>query len=270
MRVVVLSFAVHAVAFALVLRVPRRARDVEPAPFAPIEISEEEEPPPANVTPGETRGASATPSRGAFARASVGSARREEPVGEGPSVGSTAEPGPAPVWSGSFFTLTPNQMGVGRENPFLPSSPPPIASNKPDLGLRFGPSSEGPALAVFKDVTSRSLAPLTGRARFTVRANADGDVLGIDLDDGAGGPGWDDAKRLALEELRGKRFVVPRGARGINVRFEVVSELSYPSGQKKPVEFGARDGAIVLPDESNIGQSPTRKIHTRHLATEVL
>jgi hypothetical protein len=103
-----------------------------------------------------------------------------------------------------------------------------------------------------------------------VRANADGDVLGIDIDSSTGGPGWDDARRLALEELRGKRFVVPRGARGINVRFEVVSDVSYPSGQRSKHEFGVRDGAVVLPDESNIGQVRTRKIHTRHLGTEVL
>lgn len=179
------------------------------------------------------------------------------------------------MWSGSFFTPGPNALaGV---NSFVPARPMPREepgeekkTTKPNLGLRFGPSSEGPVLTVFKDVTSRSLAPLEGRARFTLRANADGEVLGIDLDDSTGGAGWDDALRLALEELRGKKLVVPHGARGINVRFEVASDVSYPSGQRSKAELKLFPGGVILPDESNVGQVQTRKIHTRHLSTEVL
>lgn len=272
MRVVFLSIAAHAVAFALVMRTPRRPHVFDPPPEAPIEIVEDEPPPPSSAEGPSANAASAivrTPARGAAATAVVTSNEGSFSL---PSADAPEAPSPAPTWSGSFFTPAPNAIAaLGTDNPFLPSGPPKEEEKKkPDLGLRFGPSSEGPALAVFKDVTSRSLAPLEGRARFTVRANADGDVLGIDLDDATGGPGWDDAKRLALEELRGKRFVVPRGARGINVRFEVASEVSYPSGQRTKHEFGVRDGALVLPDESNIGQARTRKIRTRHLGTEVL
>jgi hypothetical protein len=267
-RVVVLSLAVHAVAFAFVMRAPVRERPSPPAPSTPIEVVEEEPPPPpiAEPTPIGDHGGGASH----VASATRGSARVLRGSDEPAAIAEEGPAAPAPTWSGSFFSVGPQQLGIA-DNPFLPSSPPPPdEKKKPDLGLRFGPSSEGPALAVFKDVTSRSLAPLEGRAQFTVRANADGDVLGIDIDSSTGGPGWDDAKRLALEELRGKRFVVPRGARGINVRFEVVSDVTYPSGQRSKHEFGVRDGAVVLPDESNIGQVRTRKIHTRHLGTEVL
>lgn len=271
MRVVFLSIAAHAVAFAFVMRTPTRAHVPAPSAETPIEVVEEEPPPPPVPSSEESLSTGAV----AIARAPSTAPRAIAVVtsNEGSfSLPSSEAPAPAPTWSGSFFSVSPKQMGIA-ENPFLPSGPPKEEQDKkrkPDLGLRFGPSSEGPALAVFKDVTSRSLAPLEGRARFTVRANADGEVLGIDLDDSTGGPGWDDAKRLALDELRGKRFVVPRGARGINVRFEVASEVSYPSGQRTKHEFAIRDGALVLPDESNIGQVRTRKIHTRHLGTEVL
>lgn len=268
MRVVFLSIAAHAVAFAFVMRTPARRPVLVPPPETPIEVVEDEPPPPPAPDEGASPGAVATiaraPTTGPRAIAVVTSNEGSFslPSGEAPS--------PAPTWSGSFFSMSPKQMGIA-DNPFLPSGPPKEEEKKkPDLGLRFGPSSEGPALAVFKDVTSRSLAPLEGRARFTLRANADGDVLGIDLDDATGGPGWDDAKRLALEELRGRKFVVPRGARGINVRFEVASEVSYPTGQRTKHDFGIRDFAIVLPDESNLGQVQTRKIHTRHIGTEIL
>ena len=267
MRVVFLSIAAHAVAFAFVMRTPARRHVPDPPPETPIDVVEDEPPPPGEM-----------PSQGAvamIARAPSTAPRALAIVtsNEGTfSLPAAEAPAPAPTWSGSFFTPGPNALAslasAPRRGEEVREEEP--KTRKPDFGLRFGPSSEGPALAVFKDVTSRSLAPLEGHARFTVRANADGEVLGIDLDDATGGPGWDDAKRLALEELRNKRFVVPRGARGINVRFEVASEVSYPSGQRTKHEFGVRDGAIVLPDESNIGQVQTRKIRTRHLGTEVL
>jgi hypothetical protein len=278
-RVVFLSLAVHAVAFALVLRTPRRERVPPPAPLTAIEIVEDEPPrssspspplsSPSEATSGE-RAASVSeatsvraPSRG------MAIATSEEGATAAPSGG---EPTPAPVWTGSFFTPAPQDIAIGGANPFLPSSaaPLPEEKKKPNLGLRFGPASEGPALVVLRDVTSRSLAPLNGRARFTVRANAEGEVLGIDIDESTGGPGWDDARNLALEGLKGKKIVVPRGARGINMRFEIVSEVTYPSGQKTPGELKIQGLGGVLPDESNIGQSPTRKIHTRHIDTEIL
>jgi hypothetical protein len=277
-RVVFLSLAVHAAVFALVLRTPRRERTPEPALPTPIEIVDDEPPAPPRVSPpadepsGSSEGTAVAPVR-APASQHVAVLTSAEGIAPAPP-GSAAEPSPspAPVWSGSFFTPSPEQMAIGGANPFLPSSPAllPEEKKKPDLGLRFGPSSDGPALAVLRDVTSRSLAPLNGRARFTVRANAEGEVLGIDIDESTGGPGWDDAQRLAMEGMRGKKLVVPRGARGINVRFEIVSEVTYPSGQKTPGEFKFQGLGGVLPDESNIGQSPTRKIHTRHLGTEVL
>lgn len=278
MRVVVVSLALHAAAFALVLRTPIRERAPDLPPPIPIEIVEDEPPArPINEGPAEL-GVHGAPSRIAAASVRRGTAgvpamtaSETASLGNEASVGAAAaEPsGSAPAtWS---LPLTTTALGIGRENPFLPSSPPPpIASNKPDLGLRFGPTSDGPVIVALKDATSSSLAPVNGRARFTIRANAEGVVLGVDLDDATGGSGWDDARRLAFEGLRGKKLIVPPGARGINMRFEVVSDVSYPSGQKTRGEFGVRDGAVVLPDESNIGAKPTRKIHARALGTEVL
>lgn len=274
MRVVVLSLAVHAAAFAVVMRMPRRARAPEAAPPVPIEVVEDEPPlpPPIETVARSEGGGASVAARGVPARGGVRIASVETSREEGPAEGtSETSPAPAPTWSGSFYSLGPKEIGIGRDNPLLVSSAAPSEEKKkPSYGLGFRPSSEGPALTALRDVTSRSLAPLNGRARFTVRVDADGKVLGIDLDDATGGPGWDDARRLALEEMKERKIFVPQGARGLNVRFEIVSELSYPTGQKSPGEFSFVPGAIVLPDESNIGQKPTRKIHARHLGTEVL
>lgn len=231
--------------------------------------------------------ATATPSSGGPASLSASPASGE------PSGARDVEPAPSGsatfTLPGPVVALAPAELGIsgaGGPNPFATSpafAPPGESGEAPprpaaERALRdalrasdrvVGLGPEGPAITALRDATSSSLAPLNGRALFTIRAGADGEVLGIDLLHASGGSGWDDAKRLALEALRGKKLSLPRGAKGANVRIEIVSELSYPSGQRSKLGLGVRPGAIVLPDESNIGQNPTRKIHARATGTEV-
>lgn len=298
MRPALISFALHAAAFLLLVRVVPR-----PLP-APVET----EPPPIEIVDDEP---APVPSRGGAAvaaeRATVAaitasaSATTAPPAVRVPIETSSPESPPAaPTGSasaaapitlpGPIVPLTTAELGIGEKNPFLPSSPAALAANETKEGgerarppaeralkdaLRerdrsLGLTGDGPVLVALKDATSTSLAPANGRAIFTVRADSQGLVLGIDLDQASGGSGWDDARKRALDGLRGKKLAVPSGARGVNVRVEVVSEVSFASGQKKATELGVRDGAIVLPDESNIGTKPTRKIHARALGAEVL
>ncbi len=292
----VIAMLAHALVIASLPRARPPAPVVEAPALEPIELdttlsAEPEAHPtaePAATAPDArlTMRATATPSSG-------GPASSSAPAGTGPGAAPDVEPAPSGsatfTLPGPVVALTPAELGIsgaGGPNLFATSpafapqgesgeAPPRPAAERAlrdalrasDRVVGLGP--EGPAITALREATSSSLAPLNGRALFTIRAGADGEVLGIDLLHASGGSGWDDAKRLALEALRGKKLSLPRGAKGANVRIEIVSELSYPSGQRSKLGLGVRPGAIVLPDESNIGQNPTRKIHARATGTEV-
>lgn len=183
--------------------------------------------------------------------------------------------------------LSSAELGIGGRNPFLPrrEEPAPVLTGRDhpaaralrgtglgrDRELGLGP--EGPGIAALSEATSSSLAPLKGRALFVIRTGGDGLVLAVDLVDSEGGSGWRDAARVALENLRGKKFAVPRGAAGLNMRIEVQSAMKLPNGENTAV--GTRRGAndmpeLTIPDISNIGAKPRRVVHARAVGTEVL
>jgi hypothetical protein len=73
---------------------------------------------------------------------------------------------------------------------------------------------------------------------FVATANADGEVTGLELADTEGDrPGWADARRIALEALRGKKLRLPAGTGRAVMRIEVVSTWKLPSGHDPGTEL---------------------------------
>jgi hypothetical protein len=142
--------------------------------------------------------------------------------------------------------LTPAELGIG-SNPFLPKSAAEVEAaeskrqaeaalkntmTERDRSLGLGP--EGPVLTALADGTSRSVAPVNGRAVFIATANAAGEVISLELADaeGTGGrPSWADAGRIAFEDLKKKKLRIPAGKTRAVMRIEVVSGWKMPSGQ---------------------------------------
>ncbi|MDF2691809.1 MAG: hypothetical protein K0S65_192 [Labilithrix sp.] len=99
-----------------------------------------------------------------------------------------------------------------------------------EAALGLGP--EGPVLSALADGTSRSVAPVRGRAVFVATSNAAGEVVSIELEDAEGGrPGWADAARIALASLQGKKLQLAPGTTRAVMKIEVVSAWRLPSGQ---------------------------------------
>ena len=220
---------------------------------------------------------------------SVGGVSSSEPSGaptgaEGAPRSPTGTPG---TGDGVVpIPLTASQLGIGRDNPFLPRAEEKVPTSGPntpaaramrgtglvrDRELGLGP--EGPAVRALADATSSSIAPLRGRAVFLVRTGGDGLVSAIDVVDSEGGSGWLDAGRIALEALRGKKLNVPRGAAGLSMRIEVRSDMKLPSGENAPVT-GRRGNSnmpeLTIPDVSDLGSKPRRVVHSRVVSTELL
>ncbi len=241
---------------------------------------------PADTSHAPTETAPAIVARGA---SSATGAAIGEPIAAavGSEVPANGPPGPAAGGGVSAIPFTAKELGIGAgNNPFLPRAEEKVPTTGPDTPIarslrgtglehdrQLGLGPEGPALTALQGATSSSIAPLRGRAHFIVRTGGDGMVLGIDLVDSEGGSGWVDAGRLALESLRGKRFKIPSGARGMNMHVEVKSEMKLPNGQNAPVggRLGQNDmPELTMPDVSNIGAQPRRVIHARAVGTEVL
>ena len=301
------AIAMHAAVFAALVRVPRSASvrmdpppassvidlDVEPV-VAQTHAKRQDMPP---TEPETTRvvamnaGTDATREH-QLAPATSGSASETPP----PSTSASAAP--ATVVDSSPVALFVPQgpadiglAGTGAPNPFAtklpegagPSGAPSAAASDgkvrgviriPERIAGTGP--EGTVKNALRDATSRSLAPVTGRAVFVVRAGENGVVVGLDLQEASGGSGWADAGRLALEAVRGKKVNLPSGARGANIRVEVTSGMHKANGEATGSSgFGARQGdnkmpEMTIPDPANIGAKPTRVVAARVLDAEIL
>lgn len=301
----------HAALIASLLLVPIRRERVSPPAAEPTEIAivlESEATPPGpradepsgsatEATRRSAASAAATAERGARTGATTApsGASSAEPAtstssgGEGSPSGA---PGPASSGGASSGGVSPipfsaAELGIGPgNNPFLPRAeekPPESGPDHPaaralrstgmarDRELGLGP--EGPAMTALSEATRTSIAPLRGRAVFLIRAGGDGVVSSVDVIDSEGGSGWVDAGRIALEALRGKKLKVPSGARGMNMRIEVRSDVKLPNGESAP--FGVRQGEnkmpeFTIPDVSNIGAKPRRVVHAHAVGTDLL
>jgi hypothetical protein len=209
---------------------------VEPAPSLAVH---------APVDPPTPTAARATEApTGRVATATTSSIDSSEPHEETAATSGASEnvAPPSPVLT---VRPAPIDIGLGGTNRFMPRSAEAVeraeaqrsvnealrsASVERDRVLGLGP--EGPVLTALADGTSRSVAPIRGRAVFVASTNAAGEVIAIDLEDAEGGrPGWADAARIALAELKGKKLRMPPGTTRAVMKIEVVSAWKLPSGQ---------------------------------------
>lgn len=153
--------------------------------------------------------------------------------------------------------------GAGERNPFLPRSEEAVeraeskraldrsikdAARARDSDLGVGP--EGPVLSALASSTARSVAPVRGRAVFVATADSSGEVVSLELLDAEGGrPGWADAGRLAVADLRGKKLRAPPGTHRTVMRIEVRSAWKLPSGQDPGTDVSAFGGVSVAKGE---------------------
>ena len=293
---VIVAVLLHGAMFAGVMLLPKPHAKVIAA-VDPIEVTVVETPPaPAaeiprpddTQSPRETTEAvhpAAAAATGAAGFAAPGPSASVLAMNEGPPGADTAPAGSGPGVS----LIRPEQLGIagiGSSNPFLPKKEeiPPQATNEKrreplrntglerDMSLGLGP--EGPALTAINESTRTSIAPDQGRATFLVRSNSEGVATAVEVIDANGNTGWLDAAKQTLAALKGKRFRVPSGANGLAMRIEVVSDMQLPNGQR--VGSGtARAGdfkmpEIVMPDLSNVGQSPRRVVKSHAVSIEVL
>lgn len=232
---------------------------------------------------------SATP--GVASAAPAGASSTEAMIVAPGAPGEAAAPGASGTGGVVPVPLSASQLGLGGAgtNPFLPRSaasaetgPPPrpaaeeglrAALRESDRVRGFGP--EGPVMRALSEATSMSIAPFRGRAVFDVHAGSDGEVSRIDLVDANGDSAWHDARRIAVQELRGKKLKIPSGATAMIMRIEVVSEWKMPDGASAAGSFGGRrDGngtpELTIPDPANIGAKPRRVVRARSVSTQVL
>lgn len=152
--------------------------------------------------------------------------------------------GEALAWAHSAVGEHPS--GTGASDPSGPSGPSDASSRAVQESLRdglrrrdeaLGLGPEGPVRVALAEGTSRSIAPVRGRATFTVVTNAAGVVTGIELLDTDGErSGWADAARVAFAELKDKKLSLPPGAKSASMTIEVTSAWKLPNGQDPGTE----------------------------------
>ncbi|AKV00910.1 hypothetical protein AKJ09_07573 [Labilithrix luteola] len=285
--------------------------EVPPSPEPVIELIEV--PPAQPEVPGREEVASVGPARelspsthapAPSTRPTEGEARASEPTTETP----------APVGSGVTFggpSLGLNASGAG--NPFLrpgaveaphddgrPTREWTIEDGKRrveqslrdavaerDTAIGLGP--EGPAVNALSEATRESATPVKSKAVFVITANAEGVVLDVRLGSSGSDARWAPVRALAAEKLRDKRLAM-RGAKGVELRIEVSSDVTLPSGSAPgtivskgdlspvPVQTpaianprGGTEGDVWMTyevgkfDIADLGATPQRTVHTRVL-----
>lgn len=246
-----IAVTVHAAALFALSRVPIRVA-MPPSPAENVEIDMLAEPEGSPAAPEEAPAtapgsvAPAPPKVASIAR-TPSETSMSPPSNDTPN--ATSEPpssSPAPTGDG-VVTLpgAPTNLGLGAagQNPFLPKSEAAVTlaetkrsvdramkdpGREREMSLGLGP--EGPVLTALEEATSRSTAPVRGKAIFVATADQNG-VFSIELHDAIGSrAGWDDARNIALAALKGKKLRLPPGATRAVMRIEVKSDWKLPSG----------------------------------------
>jgi hypothetical protein len=183
-------------------------------------------------------------------------------VGNGEAT-TTIAIGPAPGGSAA-----PIALGIGgtRElNPFLPKHDEPAPTTADDgkaaersvkdaLHARdreIGLTPEGPVLSALRDATYDSAAPPKGRAVFVAIVDKLGVVVDLRLGDGEAAT-WREVRERAVKTLASRK-VTMRGAGPVELRIEVVSQVTLPSGSEHHVSPAMSASKIEVPDSAKIG-----------------
>lgn len=247
-----IAVAIHGAALFALSRMPIRVAVPLPAPVEEVVIDMTAEPEGSTAAPDEapatTPGASspAPPRMASITHAE--SAERSAIVSPEPPNEAASGAMPAPAGTGDGVVTLPGRptelgLGAAGRNPFLPKSEAAVAlaeskrsvdramkdpARERETSLGLGP--EGPVLTALEQATSRSIAPVRGKAIFVATADENG-VFQIELRDAEGSrAGWDDARTIALAALKGKKLRLPAGATRAVMRIEVKSDWKLPSG----------------------------------------
>lgn len=273
--------------------------DVIEVPFAEDVPASSTKP---HATEGSARATSSTKSIDDAAHPRAGTSESE----------SSAE-APAPVGGGGVTFGTPsiglNASGTG--NPFLrpgavdaphgdgrPTREWTVADGKQrveqslrdavaerDTSLGLGP--EGPAVKALSEATRETATPVRSKALFVITANAEGIVMDVRLGSTGSDVRWGEVRTLAAEKLRNTRLAM-RGAKAVELRIEVASDVTLPSGSAPgtvvskgdlsphPVETpaianprGGTEGDVWMTyevgkfDVADLGATPQRTVHAR-------
>lgn len=250
----IIAVAIHGAALFALSRLPIRVVVPPRAPLEEVSIDMTADPEGSPAAPDEAPAtapgvASPAPPRVA-SLARVDSADRASAV---PASSEENEATPAPTGDGVVTVPgRPTELGLGAagQNPFLPKSEAAVAlaeskrsidralkdpARERERSLGLGP--EGPVLTALEDATSRSTAPVRGKAIFVATADENG-VFQIELRDAEGSrAGWDDARTIALAALQGKKLRLPAGATRAVMRIQVKSDWKLPSGHDPSPEI---------------------------------
>jgi hypothetical protein len=147
------------------------------------------------------------------------------------------------------------------------------AGQEHDRALGLGP--EGPVLSALGSATSRSTAPVTGRAIFLAIANGAGEVVGISVleCDGAHSD-WAGAAQIALGDLKGKKLRMPSSASRAEMKIEVTSAWKMPNGQDPGTEVSVLGAPVTKGEGKNSTKvtilDPIPKIHMTEIVPGVV
>lgn len=244
-----IAITVHAAGLFALSRVPIRVA-MPPSPAENVEIDMVAEPEGSAAAPEQAP--ATAPGEQASSPPKIASVTRtldERSTTTSSSEGPVTEPPPEATHDGPVtlpsFTGTTTNLGLGAagQNPFLPKSEAAVTlaetkrsvdramkdpGREREMSLGLGP--EGPVLTALEEATSRSTAPVRGKAIFVAIADQNG-VFQIELHDAIGSrAGWDDARNIALAALKGKKLRLPPGATRAVMRIEVKSDWKLPSG----------------------------------------
>jgi hypothetical protein len=168
----------------------------------------------------------------------------------------------APKDANRFLTTAEDRARAGRE----PTAAEQAAESKErvDAALRapararereLGLGPEGPVLTALGEGASASTSPIGGRAVFLAIADGSGSVVSIHLVECDGArPGWNDAAKLALKKLEGKKLRMPSTAKQATMKIEVTSAWKLPNGQ----DPGADVSVLGVPVAKGEGKQSTK------------
>jgi hypothetical protein len=313
-RTLGVAVLVHAAIFGAMLLAPARiAVPKAPAPVEPeageLAVDVESTSPaaaPATATAAAGDARVAVLDRGAGS-STVAASSSPSSISSSSSSATSLEPAPPPSPSSSSPGVTFGTMGadigVSGTNPFLargalPAAPGEAAPGREptpaeqaaeskkrvqasirasgqerDRALGLGP--EGPVLGALESATSRSTAPVNGRAIFLAIANGAGEVVGISVleCDGARSE-WAGAAQIALGDLKGKKLRMPSSATKAEMKIEITSAWKLPSGH----DPGADVTVAGIPVHKGEGKESTKvtildpipKIHMTEIAPGVV
>ncbi len=196
------------------------------------------------------------------------------PTSEGGDVAPVAPSSDAREGS---FLVEPNSLGLSGSNSYMldvakdsstarePESAAEV-NNRAIRNVFHDPSAIAEVVHGLENVTRRlDGSPFEGRATFSIRVDDVGLIVGVTVDEAsADRQAWTEVANATFNALAQRRIRIPRGSKGLDVRIEVVSQITLPSGARQGLDIGPRGATFDL---SDIGAHP-RRVVGAHVISE--